>query len=189
MSKVQYNIGTFKGLLGTAILYLAKTNSGTEFITHKVLEGSDEFWAYISRTALQGYMLSNDIVISSNIDVSKLADTAPDGVLDANGHVAIDNGNSLPRLTAGEAYYSLKGDGIADYTDDPGTPTSGNSNSSGTVVIANKSKTISETLSEAVTWVTKNPLILIVILFALSELLGLTNLLGLRKKKPAKKRR
>lgn len=189
MSKVQYNIGTFKGLLGTAILYLAKTNSGTEFITHKVLEGSDEFWSYVSRTALQSQMLSNDSIISSNIDVSKLADVAPDGVLDANGHVIIDNGDDLPRLATGQPYYSLKGAGIADYTEDTGTPTGGNTNTGGTVVIANKAKTISETLSEAVTWVTKNPLILIVILFALSELLGLTNLLGLRKKKPVKKRR
>jgi len=189
MSKIQYNVGTFKGLLGTAILYIAKTSAGTEFITYLVLEGNTEYWTFMSRTSLQSLMITKDVVISSNVDVSKLPDVAPDGVLDANGHVILDNATGLLRLSTGQGYYTLKGSGIADYTKDPGEPTSGGDGSGSTVVIASKAKTFSETISEAVTWATKNPLIIIVILFALSELFGLTNLLGLKKKKPVKKRR
>lgn len=190
MSKIQYNVGTFKGYLGTAVLYLAKTTAGTDFITYLALEGNTEYWTYMSRTGLQGYMLSNDVIISSNIDISKLADVAPDGVLDANGHVLLENAANLPRLSTGQPYYSLKGEGMPDYASDTGTPTTGNPDSTGnTVVIASKAKTFSESISEAVTWATKNPLLIIGIAFLLSELLGFTHVLGLTKKKPAKKRR
>ncbi|WP_353720180.1 hypothetical protein [Dyadobacter sp. 676] len=190
MAKVQYNVGTFKGYLGTAVLYLAKTASGTEFLTYLALENQTEYWTYMSRTAAQGYMLSNDVILSSNIDVSKLPDAAPDGVLDANGHVIIDNGNGLPRLSTGQGYYTLKGEGIADYSDDVGTPTSGTKTNS-TVVVASGAKTLSESLTEAGEWAKKNWVILVIIGVVLLEVFGITHILDSLsgKKKTLKKRR
>jgi len=192
MAKLQYNVATFKGLNGTAVVYLAKTDGGTQFLTYKALNGDPavEKWTYLSRTGLQSYMANGDASISSTVDVSKLADAAPSGVLDANGWVILDNAGDVPRLYSGQAFYSLKGTGISDYTGETGTAVGGTGTGGGsTVVISNTAKTLSETISEGVTWVTKNPLILIAALFLLSELFGLTNLLGLKKKKTARRRR
>jgi hypothetical protein len=190
MAKVQYNVGTFKGYLGIAVVYLAKTASGSEFLAYLALEGVDEYWTFMSRTSAQSYMLGNDMFLTSNIDVTKMPDVAPDGVLDANGHVMIDNGTGLPRISTGQGYYTLKGEGIADYTDDVGTPTSGNKNNS-TVVVASGAKTLSENLTEAGEWAKKNWVILVIGGVILLEVFGVTHIVDSLggKKKPVKKRR
>jgi hypothetical protein len=147
-------------------------------------------WTYLSRSQAQAEMAVQKLVLSSNIDLTKIADAAPSGVIDGDGIVIIDNGAALPKLSTGQALYSLKGDGQANYTADVGTPVTGGSGSGSTVVVTSAgAKTLSETISEAVTWVTKNPLILVLILFGLSELLGLTSVLGLKKKKRVAVRR
>lgn len=192
MANVQYNVGTFIGLLGTAVVYSAKTTGGTEFLTYKAtvtIAGAPvEKWTFMSRSGMQAYLAGNSATISSNIDLTKMADKAPDGVLDADGYVVIDNGANLPRLYTSQAFYSLKGTDIAAFTGDTGTPISGGKDGSGSTVVINSSaKTISEYVTEAVTFVTKNPLILIAIAFGVSELFGWTNVLGLHKKKGKKK--
>jgi hypothetical protein len=129
-------------------------------------------------------MSKSKLVLSSNIDLTKIAEVAPSGTTDGDGYVIIDNGSGLPKLSTGQGMYSLKGDGVASYTAEVGTPVTGNGGGNGsTVIVSAAAKTLSETISEGVTWVSKNPLILALIAFAAAELLGLTNVLGLKKKK------
>jgi hypothetical protein len=129
MAKVKYNVGTFKGYLGIANIFLAETEGGTQFLVHKVsvtVGGvTSEKFVFTARSAMQSYMLSGDGVLSSNIDLSKMADTAPTGVLDADGYAIIDNGTDVPRIFNSNAFYSIKGEGINDFTGDVGTPVSG----------------------------------------------------------------
>lgn len=185
---VQYNVGTFKGYNGTAVIYLGEASGGTKFLLYKVLEESTEFWKFMPRSAMQSYMAGGDATLSSNIDLTKMPDTAPDGVLDAEGNVSVDNGAGLPRLYDSQAFYSIKGTGIAVYTGDIGTPLSG-AKSGSTVVVTSTNKTMSETISDLTTWVTSNWIWVAVGVFALLEVFGVTHFLGLNKKKKAARRR
>lgn len=184
-AKVKYNVGTFKGLNGTAILYLATTSlsGGSEFLTYLAVVGGTDKWLFMSRSQAQSLMATQDVVLSSNVDLTKIAETVPTGVADADGYMVFDNAASLPKLNTGQGFYSLTGSGISAWADQPGTPVTGGSGGGSTVVVTSSAKTLSETLSEGVTWVTKNPIILILIVFGMLELLGITNLLGLKKKK------
>ncbi|HEV7378976.1 MAG TPA: hypothetical protein VGN64_04235, partial [Dyadobacter sp.] len=150
MSKILYNVATFKGLLGTAVVYLAETEGGTQFLVHKIqvtVAGAPvDKWQYTARSAMQSYLGLGEATISSSIDMSKIADAAPSGVLDADGFAIISNGATAPRLYTSQAFYSLKGEGISDYTGDKGTPVTGSNGQ--TVVINSTSKTMSETISE-----------------------------------------
>lgn len=190
-AKVKYNVGTFKGYNGTAIIYLATTNitGGTEFLAYLAVVGGVDKWTFMSRSQAQSLMATQDVVLSSNVDLTKIAETVPTGVADGDGYLVFDNAASLPKLNTGQGFYSIAGSGISAWADEPGTPVTGGNGGGSTVVVTSAAKTLSETISEAVTWVTKNPLILVLILFALSELLGLTNVLGLKKKKGARRRR
>ena len=192
MANVQYNVGTFIGQLGTAVVYLAKTTGGTEFLTYKatvtIAGAPAEKWTFMSRSGMQAYLAGNSATISSNIDLTKMADKAPDGVLDADGYVIIDNGAGLPRLYTSQAFYSLKGSDIAEYKGETGTPVSGGKTSDGSTVVINSSaKTISEYITEATTYASKNPLIIGLIILVAGELFGFWNLTGvIRPKKKLK---
>lgn len=188
-AKVQYNVGTFKGINGTANIYLAKTEGGSLFLAYLAAVGGVDKWLFMSRSQAQSLMATQDVVLSSNVDLTKIAETVPTGVADGDGYLVFDNAAGLAKLNTGQGFYAITGTGIAAWSDEVGTPVTGGSGSGSTVVVTSAAKTLSESLSEAVTWVTKNPLILVLILFALSELFGLTNVLGLKKKKGVRARR
>lgn len=190
-AKVKYNVGTFKGMNGTAIVYLATTaiSGGTEFLAYLATVGGVDKWMFMSRSQAQSLMATQDLVLSSNVDLTKIAEAIPTGVADGDGYLVFDNAAGLAKLNTGQGFYSITGTGIAAWADEAGTPVTGGSGGGSTVVVTSAAKSLTESISEAVTWVTKNPLILVLILFALSELLGLTNVLGLKKKKTARRRR
>lgn len=190
-AKVKYNVGTFKGLNGTAIIYLCTTNvsGGTEFLAYLAVVGGVDKWTFMSRSQAQSLMATNDVVLSSNVDLTKIAETVPTGVADGDGYLVFDNATGLPKLNSGQGFYSIAGAGIAAWTDEVGTPVTGGTGGGSTVVVTSKAKTLSETLSEGAAWAMKNPIILIGIVVLGLELFGITNLFGLRPKKKLARRR
>lgn len=190
-AKIKYNVGTFKGYNGVAILYLATTavSGGTEFLAYLAVVGGVDKWTFMSRSQALSGMATQDVVLSSNVDTSKIAETVPTGVADADGYLVFDNAAGLPKLNTGQGFYSLAGSGIAAWADEAGTPVTGGTGTGSTVVVTSKAKSISETLSEGAAWAMKNPIILIGIVVLLLELTGVTNLFGLRPKKKLARRR
>jgi hypothetical protein len=190
MANIQYNVGTWAGILGTAVIYEAKTTGGEKFLCYKALQSDDsEKWEFMSRSGFQSQMVLQKATLAAAVSLDSYADVVPAGVLNANGFVQIGNDTDtpLPRLFTNQALFSLRGKEIAAYTGtDVSSRTGGDS---GTIVINSNGRTISEVATEGVDWVTKNPLIIVAIGFIMLELFGVTNFLGLKKKKTAKRRR
>jgi hypothetical protein len=193
MASIQYNVGTWKGLLGTANVYEAKSSSTAKVLIYKALQpdNTTEKWMFMPRSAANGEYVRGNLVLAAARKLEDYEEIAPTGLLDANGFVIVDNDTTptLPRLFVNQGLFSLKGNGVAAYDGTDLTSRTGPDAAASTVVINSTSKTVSEMLSEGVTWVTKNPLILIAIAFIGLELFGVTHFLGLNKKKKTLARR
>lgn len=202
MAKVLYNVGQFIGLNGTAILYTAEaTTGGAPFIVYKVLDEGDtapddEYFQFMSKSALDGHMASNVATISSSVNFDSLLNVLPAGVLDGDGHVTIDNDTTppLPRLFTNQAFFTLKGVGVAVFEGDTGKQVSGDSASrtgASTVIVNSNAKTITESFKEVIDWGIKNPVWVALIVLLGLQLFGVIDILSLfskKKKKPTRRR-
>lgn len=191
MANIQYNVGTWVGLLGTAVIYEAKTTGGEKFLTYKALQADDsEKWEFMSRSGFQTQMVLQKATLAAAVSLDSYAESVPTGVINAQGFVTIDNDTDagLARLFTNQALFSLRGKEISEYTGKDLSSRTG-SGESGTIVINSNAKTISEIATEGVDWVAKNPLIVVAVAFLALELFGVTSFLGLKKKKGSKRRR
>jgi hypothetical protein len=189
MANIKYNVGVIKGATFNTNLYELTTTGGVRFLGYKKDIGSAVYkMLFMPKSVLIAKMALGEIALGNAVKPDDYAEVIPTGQADSNGYITLDNepGTQVEPLFTNQALYSLKGTGVAAYEGtDLGSRTGlEGSKSAGTVVVNQASaKTLTETLNEGVTWVTKNPLILAGILFLGSELLGFTSIMGLKKGK------
>lgn len=113
MAKLKYNVGAFVGFSGTGVLYLGVTDAGREFFytlnDHDGNSGTAPIPAFISRSsvinAIQAGVAGTQL--ARVVNYANLLETAPDGLADSNGLIAITNAPA----TAGTAGYPRVWDG------------------------------------------------------------------------------
>lgn len=196
MNKVKYSVGYLTGSNGTGNIYLCETTGGTEFLAMIwLLAGPSLEWKFLPRSTVQSHLGNSKASISGDIDLSKMPETAPSGLEDADGFIEFGNATDLPReYDESKPFFSIRGSGIPEYTGANSTPQTGATAKTGTntvvVTTTGNAKTgITEAITQGVDYAMKNPLLVAAIIFILLELTGATNVLGLTKKKTRARRR
>lgn len=196
MNKVLYFVGWLQGQNGRGNIYLCETTGGTQFLAMIwLMPDASLKWKFLSRSTLQSHLGNSLASISGDIDISKMPETAPSGLEDADGFIVFTNATGLPReYDASKSFFSLKGTGVPEYTGANSAPQTGATAKTGTntvvVTTANNAKTgVTEAITQGVDYAMKNPLLVAAIIFVLLELAGVTNVLGLSKKKGRTRRR
>jgi hypothetical protein len=211
MAKLIRNVGKYPGLNGAAVIYLCEDDAGRKFLSNRSANSSDPAvlgtFKFMPRSTMESAIVSgNGAFIAKAIAYADLQETAPTGLLDANGDVTISNtrlgGGTFPRIHADQALFSIKGEGYESAPSDttlvstatditawktPSNAKTGDTGGTGTTTGALSSA--KNAWEQAQDWVNANPIlgtavILILLYVLLKEVFGIDLLeeLGFKKK-------
>jgi len=189
------NVGYIQGYNGKGIIYLAKTAGGVEFLTVRMADSADKAvlgtFKFLPGANVLAAIGSGEAVVVSAVPITSMPNTAPDGLLGANGD--IDFGTTAlanyPRIYENHPFYSVvsQENKPTDYSLITQANVSG-SNVQYMVPAAASSMASSFSVDGIITWVKANLLLSLGIGFLVLEATGVTNVTGLFGKKKSRRR-
>lgn len=216
MSKVIRNVGKYPGLNGAAVIYLCEDAAGRKYLSNRSANSSDPAvlgdFKFMPRSTMESAIVSgNGAFIAKSVAYADLQETAPTGLLDANGNIVMTNtrlgGGTFPRIHADQALYSIKGEGYETAPTDTAlvstsadvtawkTPSNAKVGDTGGTGGNTPLSNAKNALQQALDWVNANPilggLVIALAVYLLAKLLfgiDLLEELGLKKKSKGKKK-